>query len=87
MARNGGRLAPEEPLAHSPAMTDEHHFTIRVEPDLLREGHFRWALCESGQDRQRSEEPYTSKGEAYAAAAKVLREYLANWRPPDWKVS
>jgi hypothetical protein len=68
-------------------MAEEHHFTIRLEPDLLREDHFRWALCESGQVRERSEGSYSTKGEAYADAAKVLGEYLANWRPPKWQVS
>lgn len=68
-------------------MADEHHFTIRVEPDLLRENHFRWALCESGQVRERSEASYGTKGEAYAAAAIVLRDYLANWKPSPWRAS
>ena len=68
-------------------MAEELHFTIRVEPDLLREGHFRWALCDSGQVRERSEASYSTKGDAYLDAAKVLREHLANWRPPKWQVS
>jgi hypothetical protein len=68
-------------------MAEEHHFTIRVEPDLLREGHFRWTLFESGQPRERSEVSYATKGEAYGDAAKVLREYLTDWRPPNWQVT
>jgi hypothetical protein len=67
-------------------MPEELHFTIRVEADLLREGHFRWALFESGQVRERSEGSYETKGEAYADAANVLREYLAEWRPAKWQI-
>jgi len=68
-------------------MPEEHHFTIRVEPDLLREGHFRWTLYDSGQPRERSELPYATKGEAYADATKALREYLTEWQAPKWQVS
>jgi hypothetical protein len=67
-------------------MAEEHHFTIRVDADLLREDHFRWTLCESGQVRERSEGSYATKGEAYAAAANVLWEYLTEWQPPKWQV-
>ncbi len=68
-------------------IAEEHHFTIRVEADLLRQDHFRWVLCESGQVRERSDGSDSTKGEAYADAANVLREYLANWHPAKWQVS
>jgi hypothetical protein len=67
-------------------MAEQLHFAIKVEPDLLREGHFRWTLFESGQPRERSEASYATKGEAYAAATKVLREYIAEWQAPKWQV-
>jgi hypothetical protein len=68
-------------------MAEEHHFTIRVEPDLLREGHFRWALYESGQPRERSEVSYAAKSEAHADATKALRKYTAEWQAPKWQIS
>jgi hypothetical protein len=68
-------------------MVEQHHFAIKVEPDLLREGHFRWTLFESGQPRERAEVSYATKGEAYADAAKVIREYTTEWRDSKWKVT
>ena len=68
-------------------MAEEHHFTIRVEPDLLREGHFRWTLYESGQPRERSEVSHGTKGEAHADATKVLRKHTEEWHTPRWQVS
>jgi hypothetical protein len=68
-------------------MAEEHHFTIKVEADLVREGRFRWTLFESGQPRERSEASYATKGEAHADATKALREYMTEWRPPKWQVS
>jgi hypothetical protein len=68
-------------------MAEQPHFAIKVEPDLLREGHFRWTLFESGQPRERSEASYATKGEAYADATKVLREYTAEWQAPKWQVT
>jgi hypothetical protein len=67
-------------------MAEQPHFAIKVEPDLLREGHFRWTLFESGQPRERSEASYATKGEAYADATKALREYIAEWQAPKWQV-
>jgi len=68
-------------------MVEQPHFAIKVEPDLLREGHFRWTLFESGQPRERSEASYATKGEAYADATKALREYIAEWQAPKWQVT
>jgi hypothetical protein len=68
-------------------MAEQPHFAIKVEPDLLREGHFRWTLFESGQPRERSEASYATKGEAYADATKALREYIAEWQAPKWQVT
>jgi hypothetical protein len=68
-------------------MAEQPHFAIKVEPDLLREGHFRWTLFESGQPRERSEASYATKGEAYADATKALREYIAEWQAPKSQVT
>ena len=63
-------------------MVENHPFTITVEPDLLRDGRFRWTLCENGQPRNRSPVSYATKREALADAAKALEKQIANWWPP-----
>ena len=61
-------------------MDREHHFTIKIEPDLLRAGRSRWLFCESGQTRSRSELSYATKREAMADATKLLDKQIALWR-------
>jgi hypothetical protein len=61
-------------------MVENHPFTIRVEPDLLRDGRFRWTVCENGQPRNRSALSYDTKREAMADAAKALEKQIADWR-------
>jgi hypothetical protein len=61
-------------------MAENHPFTITVEPDLLREGRFRWAVCENGQPRNRSAVSYATKREATADATKALEKLIADWR-------
>jgi len=40
--------------AHSIEMAENHPFTVRVQPDLLRDRRFRWTLYENGKLRNRS---------------------------------
>ena len=70
--------------AHTIEMVENHPFTITVEPDLLREGRFRWTLCENEQPRNRSPVSYATKREALADAAKALKKQIADWRPARW---
>ena len=58
----------------------DHCFTIKVEPDLLRVGRFRWTLCEFGQVRDQSQVSFATKREAEAAATKVLDNRIERWR-------
>jgi hypothetical protein len=62
-------------------MAGDHAFTITVEPDLLRDGRFRWTLSENGQPRNRSAISYVTKREALTDATKALDKQIANWRP------
>ena len=68
------------PCAHIIEMAENHPFTIGVEPDLLRDGRFRWTLRENEQPRNRSTVSYATKREALADAAKALDKQIANWR-------
>jgi hypothetical protein len=68
------------PWPHIIEMAEDHPFTITVEPDLLRDGCFRWTLCENGQPRNRSAISYVTKREALADATKALEKQIADWR-------
>jgi hypothetical protein len=65
-------------------MVENHPFTIRVECDLLRDGRFRWTLCENGQPRNRSAISCATQREALADATKALEKQIADWRPARW---
>jgi hypothetical protein len=69
------------PWAHVIDLIENHPFTIRVEPDLLRDRRFRWTLYENGQLRNRSLVSYATEREAVADATKALDREIANWRP------
>ena len=66
-------------------MTEDHPFTIAVEPDLLRDCRFRWTLYENGQVRNRSAMSYATKPEALADATNALKKQIADWRPARWQ--
>ena len=68
------------PCAHIIEMAENHPFTIGVEPDLLRDGRFRWTLYENGQVRNRSAISYATEHEALADATKALETQIADWR-------
>jgi hypothetical protein len=71
--------------AHIGQMVENHPFTITVEADLLRDGRFRWTLCENGQVRIRSAISYVAESEALADAAKAMEKRVADWRPARWR--
>jgi hypothetical protein len=61
-------------------MADEHHFSIRIEPDRLYAGRFFWALLKGKQVYNRSQSSFATKREAAAAGAKVLEMRIAAWQ-------
>ena len=63
-------------------MAEAHPFTIKVEPDLLRDRRFRWTLYENGQLRKQSFVSYATKREAIAGATKALAQYAKTARRP-----
>ena len=65
-------------------MAGDHAFTITVEPDLLRDGRFRWTLCENRQPRNRSAISYATKHEALTDATEAPEKQIADWRPARW---
>ena len=72
------------PRAHNIDMAENHPFTVTIEPDLLRDGRFRWTLYENEQPRNRSPVSYATKREALADATKALEKQIAHWRPARW---
>jgi hypothetical protein len=68
------------PRPHIIEMAETHPFTIRVEPDLLRDGRFRWTLYENGQPRNQSIVSYGTKRDADAAIAHVPARALVTRR-------
>jgi hypothetical protein len=60
-------------------MAEDHQLSVKVEPDLLRDGQFRWSLLRSGQVQDRSLVSYATMREAQADAAKVLGKRIASW--------
>jgi hypothetical protein len=75
-------LAAIAALPHNDHMSEDHQFTVRVEPDSSRPGRFRWALFKAQQAYNRSEMSYATKREAADEAAKVLDRRIAAWRTP-----
>jgi hypothetical protein len=60
-------------------MTELHQLTFRIEPDLLREGCFRWVILRSGQPQLRSEISFAAKDEAEADAIRALNKRVVAW--------
>ena len=61
------------------AMFETHPFAITVEPDLLRDGHFRWTLRENEQPRNRPPVSYViGSPKSGPFGIRVLR-YLFPW--------
>jgi hypothetical protein len=44
----------------------------------LRDGRFRWTVCENGQPRNRSQVSYATRREGLADAAKALEKQIAD---------
>lgn len=60
-------------------MAELHQLTFRVEPDLLREGCFRWVILRAGQQQFRSEISYATRDEAQADAVEALNKRIVAW--------
>jgi hypothetical protein len=65
--------------AHTGSMIENHEFSMRVEADSSRRGHFRWALFKAKQAYNRSESSFATKREAAAEGEKVLERRIAAW--------
>jgi hypothetical protein len=61
-------------------MAEDHQFSIRLEPDLLRPGRYFWALFKGNQVYNRSQTSFESKREAAAQGGKVLEARIAAWQ-------
>jgi hypothetical protein len=61
-------------------MAEDHHFTVRIEPETSQSGRYRWTLFKSNQPYNRSEMSFATKREATAEAAKVLDRRIAAWQ-------
>jgi hypothetical protein len=45
-------------------MRDDPAYSVRIEPDPLQRGRYRWTILQSGTPRVRSEGAYSSENEA-----------------------
>ena len=61
-------------------MTEDHQFSIRLEPDHVRVGRYYWALFKGKQAYNRSQLSFASKREATAEGTKVLEKRIAAWK-------
>ena len=56
-------------------LEEAHRFTIRVEADPLREGRYRWTICEGVQIHLRSPKSYATRREAQEHADKAMSKF------------
>lgn len=72
---------------HNSNMTEEHHFSIRLEPDRVRLGRYYWALFKGNQAYNRSQLSFASKRQAAVEGAKVLEKRIAAWQAALTKIA
>jgi hypothetical protein len=61
-------------------VAEDPHFTINVEADPLREGRYRWTICEGVQIHLRSPQSYATRREAKEDAEKAMSKFTAHWQ-------
>jgi hypothetical protein len=61
-------------------VTEDPHFTFKVEADPLREGRYRWTICEGTQIHLRSPQSYATRREAEEGAEKAMSKFVRHWR-------
>lgn len=69
--------------AHNIAMEKAEQFTVRIEPDPLIEGRFRWTVCEGNQIHLRSPHSYATRREAEQEADNARKKFAGTWRRND----
>jgi hypothetical protein len=61
-------------------LEEAHQFTIRVEADPLREGRYRWTICEGVQIHLRSPQSYATRREASEDADRAMSKFVRHWQ-------
>jgi hypothetical protein len=54
-------------------------FTVKIKPDPLVAGRFRWTVCEGDQIHLRSPHSYASRLEAEREADAALQKFAMEW--------
>jgi hypothetical protein len=54
-------------------MLDDPQYRVRIEPDRLQRGRYRWTILQSGRPRIRSETSYASEFEAESVGRLVVQ--------------
>ena len=65
---------------HIGVVAEDPHFTINVEADPLREGRYRWTICEGVQIHLRSPQSYATMREAKEDADKAIAKFVRQWQ-------
>jgi hypothetical protein len=61
-------------------MTENHPFTIRIEPHIEGSSRYRWSVYEKAKLRDQSLTSHATIRQAHADANKVLQRLIKNWR-------
>ena len=61
-------------------MDKAEQFKVRIEPDPLGAGRFRWTVCEGNQIHLRSPHSYATRREAEREADKARQKFAETWR-------
>ena len=68
---------------HIGVVTEDPHFAFKVEADPLREGRYRWTICEGIQIHLRSPVSYATRREAEEDADKAMSRFVCHRRNRD----
>jgi hypothetical protein len=72
-------LADLAHVSHSGGMAETHDFTIKIEPDFVQPGRYRWNISEDRKVRDKSLYSFATIRDAQADADKFLKELNAIW--------
>jgi hypothetical protein len=61
-------------------MHNAEQFTVKIEPDPLGGGRFRWTVCEGNQIYRRSPHSSATRREAEREADKARQKFAETWR-------
>jgi hypothetical protein len=71
-------MRPES--AHNVNMAKPEQFTVKIEPDPLGAGRFRWTIREGEQIHLRSPHSYATRREAEQEADMALQKFAGSWQ-------